>query len=282
MISAAKQRLFRLALNLSRGTLSLAGSDGLQFAGEELIKSSGLGLGRYPVGFRPEEVEIFAPDAGTQMAAVRDYEEAMSATDCDALDNLAKRGRFFKLHQMLQAAYDRLGPSGDIAECGCWRGQSTYMLALIAERSGATDFHVFDSFEGLSEFGEKDAGGLAPKSESDAQARQKLFAADEESVRSNLSRFPFVSFYKGWIPERFSEIEDRQFKFVHIDVDLYQPYVDSIEFFYPRLLEGGILAFDDCGSAGFPGARRAVEELEAKFKPRMFLQFPLGGGAWFK
>jgi len=282
MISAAKQGLFRLVLNLSRSTLSLAGSDGLQFAGEELIKSSRLGLGRYPIGFRPEEVEIFAADASKHMAAVRDYDEAMSATGCEPLDNLAKRGRFFMLHQLLQTAYDRLGKTGDIAECGCWRGHSTYMLALIAERAGASDFHVFDSFEGLSDYGDKDAGGLAPKSQSDARARQKLFAADEDIVRSNLSRFPFVAFYKGWIPERFGEIEDRQFKFVHIDVDLYQPYVDSIEFFYPRLLEGGILAFDDCGSAGFPGARRAVEELEAKFKPRMFLQFPLGGAAWFK
>jgi hypothetical protein len=282
MISAAKRGLFRLALNLSRGTLSLAGADGLQVAGEELIKSSGHGLGRYPIGFRPEEVEIFAADAGQHLTGVRDYDEAMSATGCEALDNLAKRGRFYMLHQLLQAAYDRLGETGDIAECGCWRGHSTYMLALIAERAGASDFHVFDSFEGLSDYGEKDAGGLAPTSRSDAQARQKLFAADENAVRSDLARFPFVSFYKGWIPERFGEIEDRSFKFVHIDVDLYQPYVDSIEFFYPRLLEGGILAFDDCGSAGFPGARRAVEELEAKFKPQLYLQFPLGGAAWFK
>jgi len=282
MISAAKQQLYRLVLNLSRSTLSLAGSDGLQFAGEELIKSSGLGLGRYPIGFRPDEVEILGADAAQQFQAARDYEEAMTATGCEATDNLAKRGRFYMLHQLMQIACDGFGGPGDIAECGCWRGHSTYMLCLIAEGAGASDFHVFDSFEGLSDYGEKDAGGLAPKSPSAAQARQKLFAADEEAVRANLARFPFISLYRGWIPERFGEVEDRQFKFVHIDVDLYQPYVDSIEFFYPRLLEGGILAFDDCGSAGFPGARRAVEELEAKFKPRMFLQFPLGGAAWFK
>ena len=282
MISATKQRLFRLALNLSRGTLSLAGADGLQVAGEELIKSSGLGLGRYPHAFRPEDIEIFATDAKQHFAAVRDYDEAMFATGCEGLDNFAKRNRFYLLHQLLEIAHARLGEAGHIAECGCWRGHSTYMLALIAERAGASPFHVFDSFEGLSDYGDKDAGGLAPKSRSDALARQKFFAADENTVRSNLARFPFVSFYKGWIPERFGEIEDRSFKLVHIDVDLYQPYVDSIEFFYPRLLEGGILAFDDCGSAGFPGARRAVEELEAKFKPQLYLQFPLGGAAWFK
>ena len=282
MISAAKRGLYQLALNVSRRTLSLAGQEGLQIAGEDLIRSSGLGMGRYPIGFRPDEVEILAADAGQHFAAVRDYDEAMTATGCQSTDNLAKRGRFFMLHQLMQIACDKFGPTGDIAECGCWRGHSTHMLALIAERAGASDFHVFDSFEGLSDYGEKDTGGLAPKSRSAAQARQKLFAADEEAVRSNLARFPFIELYKGWIPERFGEIEDRQFKFVHIDVDLYQPYVDSIEFFYPRLLEGGVMAFDDCGSAGFPGARRAVEELMAKFKPRLSLQFPLGGGAWFK
>ena len=282
MLSAAKRGLFRLALNLSRGTFALAGSDGLKVAGEELLQSSGLGMGRYPARFRPEEFELFAPGAPENFAAARDYEEAMAATDSGSLDNFSKRTRFYMLHQLMELACDRLGPKGDIAECGCWHGHSTYMLALIAERSGASDFHVFDSFEGLSDYGSKDKGAMAPKSRSAEQARQDFFAADESAVRANLSRFPFISIYRGWIPERFGEIEDRRFKFVHIDVDLYQPYVDSIEFFYPRLLEGGVMVFDDCGSAGFPGARLAVEELEAKFKPQLFLQFPVGGGVWLK
>jgi hypothetical protein len=69
---------------------------------------------------------------------------------------------------------------------------------------------------------------------------------------------------------------------VHIDVDLYQPYVDSIEFFYPRLLDGGVMVFDDYGSAGFMGARKAVDEMREKCRPSMNIYFPLGGSAWVK
>jgi O-methyltransferase len=67
-----------------------------------------------------------------------------------------------------------------------------------------------------------------------------------------LSEFPFVHLYKGWIPSRFIEVEDRQFSFVHIDVDLYEPILDSLNFF-PKLVKGGVIVFDDYGITQFPG-----------------------------
>src|SRR5688572_31529904 len=41
------------------------------------------------------------------------------------------------------------------------------------------------------------------------------------------------------------------------DVDVYQPTRDSLEYFYPRLVTGGILVCDDYG---WPGARKAVDD----------------------
>jgi hypothetical protein len=55
-------------------------------------------------------------------------------------------------------------------------------------------------------------------------------------------------------------VEDRRFKLVHIDVDLYQPTRDSVEFFYPRMVPGGVILCDDYGSTRCPGARRAMDE----------------------
>ncbi|MGM3941125.1 TylF/MycF family methyltransferase, partial [Salmonella sp. NW387] len=52
--------------------------------------------------------------------------------------------------------------------------------------------------------------------------------------------------------------------FVHVDVDLYQPTRDSIQFFYPRMVPGGIMLFDDYGSGmQSPGAARAVDDFMA-------------------
>ena len=53
-----------------------------------------------------------------------------------------------------------------------------------------------------------------------------------------LKDFDFVKIYKGWIPEKFNLVDNSKFSFVHIDVDLYEPTLKSLEFFFPRLEEG--------------------------------------------
>ena len=55
-------------------------------------------------------------------------------------------------------------------------------------------------------------------------------------------------------------MQDRGFCFVNVDVDLHEPTRDSIEFFYPRMVPGGVMVFDDYGSQmQSPGAARAIE-----------------------
>jgi hypothetical protein len=79
--------------------------------------------------------------------------------------------------------------------------------------------------------------------------------------------------HRGWIPERFPDVADERFSFVHVDVDLYEPHRDAIEFFWPRLTQGGVMVFDDYGSAYCPGARRAVDEA---FTPTDIVESPTG------
>ena len=114
-----------------------------------------------------------------------------------------------------------------------------YLICLQNHLNEEFEKHhfVFDSFEGLSQPGTKDgdhwyAGALE---------------VPEEIVRQNLNPFTKFTLYKGWIPERFDEVSDRKFSFVHIDVDLYQPTADSMAFFYQRMVNGGIILCDDYG-----------------------------------
>ena len=89
--------------------------------------------------------------------------------------------------------------------------------------------------------------------------------------------FNFVKFYKGWIPERFKEVENKKFQFVNIDVDLYQPTYDSFEFFFPRLVEGGVIHCDDYNISQFPGCKDAVDEYLKDKKVNLFYESPFGG-----
>ena len=143
-----------------------------------------------------------------------------------------------------------LNMEGAVAECGSYVGVSAWFMA---REIGGSDFFLFDSFEGLSEPKTQD------QSPSDVpQWMAGDLASTEELLKRNLAEFENVHILKGWIPDRFAEVGDRQFKLVHIDVDLYQPTLDSLEFFYHRMIPGGVIIMDDYGFENCPGAHQAA------------------------
>jgi hypothetical protein len=100
-------------------------------------------------------------------------------------------------------------------------------------------------------------------------------------VRKNLRHFQRVSLYKGWIPSRFDDVRGRRFSFLHIDVDLYEPTLDSMTFFYPRINRGGIVVCDDYGFNTCPGVTKAIDEF-LRDKPEKMVSLPDGGGFLLK
>jgi hypothetical protein len=56
---------------------------------------------------------------------------------------------------------------------------------------------------------------------------------------------------------------DEVFSFVHLDCDLYGSYRDCLEFFYPRLSDGGIVLLDEYDDPPWPGCNKAVDEFLA-------------------
>lgn len=163
---------------------------------------------------------------------------------------------------------------GDTAECGVYEGATSYFICR--ERGGGLH-HAFDSFAGLSAPSAED---LPDQPDARAWQAGELPAA-EALARRNLAEFPGVRIYPGWIPERFAEVADRRFCFVHLDVDLYQPTRDGLEFFYPRVNSGGMLLCDDYGFVNCPGAKRACDDFVAE-RPERLIHLPTGQGLIIK
>jgi O-methyltransferase len=164
------------------------------------------------------------------------------------------RDRRFSLYQLARSV---AGLSGDTVECGVWRGAGSYLICKATEGQGRIH-HVFDSFEGLSSPTAQDsstdtAGHLWKNGE---------FATPLSVVQSNLSAFD-VKYYQGWIPDRFAEVADKKFSFVHLNVNLEEPTRASLEFFYDRIVRGGMLVCHDYGFIDTPGARHAFDEFIA-------------------
>jgi len=200
------------------------------------------------------------------------YNFAQKNTQMSETDNPLRRQRHYTLMHLFQ---NSLPLKGDIVECGTFHGLSAFQISqIIKENNCDKKFHIFDSFEGLSKIEKEDDTN---HDENSNIQLQKQFAYGEKLVRNNLKQFDFINIYKGWIPERFHEVENKEFSFVHIDVDLYQPIKDSIDFFYSRMISKGIMVFDDYGyTAQFPGAKKAIDEAIELYKPTFFLALPSG------
>ncbi|HEC15222.1 MAG TPA: macrocin O-methyltransferase [Sedimenticola sp.] len=163
---------------------------------------------------------------------------------------------------------------GDTAECGVFKGASSYLICQGNQKAKVRRIHhMFDSFSGLSEPSLRDG---------DFWSGGDL-ACSLDEVRANLAEFgeDAVRFYEGWIPDRFSEVSDRRFSFVHIDVDLFEPTRDSLAFFYPRMHVGGIILCDDYGFTTCPGATAACDEY-LQDRPESMIGLSCGGGFLIK
>ncbi|MDR6671379.1 TylF/MycF/NovP-related O-methyltransferase [Rhizobium sp. 1399] len=174
-----------------------------------------------------------------------------------------RKARFFNLVQFYNSVRQLDGRS---AECGCWNGLSSYLICKyeqVSNNSFRGETHeIYDSFEGLSDLGSEDSiidPSLRPLLGTQG-GKKGDFAATEDRVRDNLKEFGEIRFNKGWIPDAFPKENDTKYKFVHVDVDLYEPTLKSLEYFFPRMVPGGIIICDDYGSLRWPGAKKAVEE----------------------
>lgn len=183
-----------------------------------------------------------------------------------AIPGLPDDRRFF----LLGTAASVRDIDGDTADVGVRFGTSSFFILSGIDNAGK-QHHLFDSFEGLSE----------PTSEDSGVGQQTVWKqgqllAEEAVTRKNLRMFKDrCHYYKGWVPSRFAEVKDRAFAFVHIDVDLYQPTRDTLEFFYERVSSGGVIVCDDYGSSLCTGARKAIDEFMAD-KPESLFHIPTG------
>lgn len=147
--------------------------------------------------------------------------------------------------------------NGDIAEVGCYKGGST---KLICEAKGNKTLHVFDTFEGLPDLSSED---------NKKRFYMGQYSSSFERVKNYLKKYQNIHFYKGLFPFTSEPVKDNKFSFVHLDVDLYEPTLESIKFFYPRMNKGGVIISHDYIEV--QGVKKAFDEF-FKDKPEPIIE----------
>ena len=135
---------------------------------------------------------------------------------------------------------------GEVAEVGVYKGEfAQYLNMYFPDRK----LYLFDTFEGMS--GNKEVEEIT--------AGLSFTDTSIERVMSKM-RYPAQCIVKkGFFPKTAENVND-SFAFVSLDTDLYDSILAGLEFFYPKLTEGGYIFVHDYWAYTWCGVKEAVLE----------------------
>lgn len=163
--------------------------------------------------------------------------------------------RLSKIKEYVQETEKLKTYFGAMAEVGVYKGGT----ALLIRKNTTRDLYLFDTFEGMPETEVIDSGhNKGDFADTSLEKVKELLILNHPPGQT--SHGPtFIN--KGIFPETTKNLPSGQiFCFVHIDCDIYKSVKDSLEYFYPRMIKGGIICLDDVLEPGCPGAKKAFEE----------------------
>lgn len=166
---------------------------------------------------------------------------------------------------------------GSIVECGVYKGASFARFAGFRNIFGNPFSHKLIGFDTFGKFPET-------KYKDDKKYRKRLIdGSGEQSISTDQLLKVFknkgidknVELIEGdavkTIPEYLKKNPHLKISLLNLDVDIYEPSVTILKYFWPRIVKGGVLILDDYGV--FPGETKAVDDF-FKNKNVKIMKFP--------
>lgn len=151
---------------------------------------------------------------------------------------------------------------GDLAECGVFQGSTFIPLALhLAQQRLDKRLFGFDSFAG---FDASVATDIAMGGAADTEKRQGGFSQTSLGfVQRRLTALGLgarTQLFQGYFETTIERAPATRYCFVHLDCDLYSSYKTCLQYFYPRMVPGGVILLDEYNDPPWPGCNQAVDE----------------------
>lgn len=168
-----------------------------------------------------------------------------------------------------------LPANGSVVECGVFGGGgllSWYHFSAISEPYNHTRKVIgFDTFEGFPGVHEKDLQtGVSEHLKEGAFQTHNAIVEEIKSlvtIHDNnrpLGHIPKIELVVGdacqTIPQYVRDNPHLLISLLYLDFDIYEPTKVAFEYLYPRVVKGGIIAFDELNCAEFPGETQALLE----------------------
>jgi hypothetical protein len=166
---------------------------------------------------------------------------------------------------------------GDFVECGVNTGAYARAVVEYTDFSSLNKFfYLFDTFEGF------------PEDQITDEERNKglsYYGGDHykfvyDQVVQTFAPFP-VKIIKGKVPETLQKCKTKSICFLSIDMNAVYPEIESIQFFWDKIVSGGVVVLDDYGFPLHVHQKHAFDTF-AEEKGIEILSLPTGQGIIFK
>lgn len=157
-----------------------------------------------------------------------------------------------RLEVLWKESVDRAYNQACMAEVGVFQGGSAFYIskALLSMKSSVT-FFCIDTFTGIPKTSQKDnfhsVGDFSNVSYERVKKGLESLRPENKVIQGNINEVRHL-------------MENEVFSLVHIDVDVYPSVIDCCGFFWPRMIDGGIIIFDDYYAPSCLGAKAGVDE----------------------
>jgi hypothetical protein len=152
--------------------------------------------------------------------------------------------------------------TGDIVECGVWRGGSSMVsaLTLLHNKDTNRNLYLYDTFEGMSKPSDIDVSILGESALEHWQEKHKCFADfDDVNVNIIATKYPKdkIHLIKGMVENTIPKTMSDKIAILRLDTDWYESTYHELVHLYPKLVKGGVLIIDDYGC--WKGSKKAVD-----------------------
>lgn len=185
----------------------------------------------------------------------------------------------WRVHVALWAARNAVHLPGDFVECGVNAGVVSSAICHDLEWNARDKtFWLVDTFAGpveeLYSEQERREGKVAHFQEVLACGG---YVCDVERARANFAEWPRARVVQGVVPDCLASLDVGPVAFVHVDMNCAAPEVAASEHFWPRLVPGGFLLYDDYAYHGYREQKLALDEFALR-KGVDILALPTGQG----
>ena len=151
----------------------------------------------------------------------------------------------------LQRLKKELPDEGVMAELGVYQAETAVVLQAIAPERA---LWLFDTFEGFRNDDLKEEFGNAKNYDATSFADTSVAL-----IMEKLNHAGNVNIFKGNFADISSQIPEQKYALVSIDADLAAPTIAGLQYFWPRLLPGGVIVVHDFNPE-WPALMQAVEQ----------------------